>query len=120
MFEYINHGFILTSGILLFMAFSIFILEYGKTIEEGTTYKINKFVVFVVVFAIAMPLYDAHSTNSIIDSNVKSFNKREALKCFGGFSAYLVSKESGWELRGDSFLKESLLIRADSCSKYGE
>jgi cytochrome b subunit of formate dehydrogenase len=117
MFDYINIGFMFLSGIILFMAFILFLIQIGKSVEANIPYKVNKFMIVAILFAIGAPLYNGYNTKAKIEGNIKYFNKNIQLECFSGFALHLVSVKSNWKLNGDFFEKEDLLIRADKCTQ---
>jgi hypothetical protein len=120
MFEYINPGFYITSGIILFATLLIMVLGSGKAQSEGKKQKIPYFPILAIIFAIGVPLYNSMSTKEAIIENTKSFNSGNILKCSTFTTQYLVSKENGWSVFEDGFTKDSVLIRADGCSRVGE
>lgn len=117
MFEYINPGAVILSGIILFLYIGIYILSLEKKQTKQKGRKSNKFPLFIIVMVLAAPLLLSSYTKSNILENLKVFNYAKSLKCSNFSNSYIVSKESGWEISEDSFLKDSLLIRADKCDQ---
>lgn len=113
MFDYINPGFYLLSGIVVFICLIAIGLGVVSKDKEET---IPKGLIFVLIFAIVVPILFSINTKADIDTNTNSFNSGRILKCTTLSNQYLVSQENGWEVFEDSFTKESLLIRADKCT----
>ena len=122
MFEYINIGFIVLSGILLFMLILLLILRIGESTDRNT--KVNKtsisWITFFIFVSISIPLLDSYITKTSIEENIQEFNKLDELRCTSGFNAYLVSRNSNWKLKNDYFIKNDLLIRSDKCQIINE
>ncbi|SFV68650.1 hypothetical protein MNB_SM-4-1691 [hydrothermal vent metagenome] len=66
---------------------------------------------------ISIPFIDASSAMSTAEANKENFIKGNTLICHSKNSEYLVSKKESWNIDADYFKRESLLIRADRCSK---
>lgn len=116
MFDYINPGFYILSGILVFLGSLGFILDYGRSLREKKVHKTSRFVIFIFAVAITMPLFTSYNTKATIDENIEYFKNNAVLECGAGSSSYLVSKKSAWEIiKKDRFVKDDLLIRADRC-----
>lgn len=117
MFEYINPGAVIISGIVLFLHIGIFTLSLEIKNTKGKAQKSNKFSSFVIIVVLVAPFALSSYTNFTILENIEVFNNSKSLECHSGFNSYLVSKDSGWEISKDSFLKDSFLIRADKCDQ---
>lgn len=117
MFEYINPGFYLLSGILVVMALLLIVVSSGKTYSENTKAKIPIFPILIIIFSIGVPIYDGVSKKNAITQNMKLFTELRVLKCSTFSTSYLVSKSNAWDKYHDGFTKDSLFIRADHCNE---
>ena len=117
MFEYINPGFYIISGIILFLMLILFMFEISSAKSEKRKIKISMFAIFTTLFVIIAPLYVSMDTKSSIKENLRYFNNGITLECSTLATDYLVSKTNGWEQHRDGFVKDSLLIRADKCKE---
>jgi len=110
MFEYIN------GGVLFFIV--ILIVTYFFESKEKKSWTKT----FIVV-GLLLLLYEASTQSSAAEDNARLFKKGKALKCRSGgglydkADRYRVSLQDGWVLQGDSFIKESLMIRANKCER---
>lgn len=117
MFEYINPGFYLLSGLIVLGLFVLMIITAGKEINEGKKLSIPYVPMIIIIVSIGLPIQSGISTRDTINTNIQFFQGEELLKCSTFGSSYLVSKENGWVLFDDGFTKESILIRADNCKR---
>ena len=116
MHEYMNPGFILLGGILIFAAVILMALILGKAYSKGkNTPKAIIFPILIILFAVGSALHDGYSAKEEILNNIKTYKEGKELKCYTLGETYLISNQSGWSIRKDSFLKDTLLIRADRC-----
>ena len=114
MFEYINMGVVILSGIFIFLSIGPYILTVDKTdVESKKSHRSNGFTILVALMA---PFLFSAYTKSHVVENIKLFQENRTLKCSSYFDKHMVSLESGWSVYDDGFLKDSLLIRADRCS----
>ena len=117
MFEYINPGFYILSGILILMSL---ILIGFNAIENQRNHSVKEFPsfgVWILVLAIISPLLVSLNTKSNINENTDAFKQNKFMECHTLADSYLVSQENGWKLFEDSFTKDSLSIRADKCER---
>ena len=107
MFEYMNMSAFV---VVLFFSITIFMTK-------------DKFTAILVVFLYILIAYDAYSSYDNALENMKYFNNKKSLTCFSGgglyssANKYYVDKSSGWILKKDYFIKDSLMIRANKCDK---
>ncbi len=117
MFEYINPGFYILSGVLLSMA--LMLIGFNRK-RNKHTYPKKSFPIFgiaILLIAIATPLLLSYNTKSTIDENIEIFKQDQHLECNTLTDSYLVSVVNGWNIFQDSFTKNDLLIRADQCHR---
>ena len=115
MFEYINLGFVIFSVIFIFLSMGIFVLTADEKDDESKSS--HKSAAFAIVVASVAPFLYSIYTKSVIDKNIKLFKANQELICSNFLDTHLVSIDGGWSVNNDSFLKDSLLIIADRCSK---
>ena len=118
MFEYINMGVVILSAIIfiLFALSHALELSEQKKSDDASNKKSNRLTTLTIVAALMAPFIDSAITKHSITKNIQLFKTNKELKCSNTLNNYLVSTQSGWSLREDSFLKDSLLIRGDRCS----
>ena len=109
MFEYFN-GDVLKALMVFWIAAALLI---------GTLRKDNRkpFAIGTLVISAIALLLSMYIPFHIANDNLKKMQAGVTLKCSNDTSEYLVSKEDGWKLHENSFLKNSLLIRADKCEE---
>ncbi len=113
MFEYINPGFYILSGILIVGSLGTLVL----TEKKERKFTKSTFPIFVIFIAIAIPLGLSYQSKMKIKENIQFFSQNLPLECTDGFKTYIVSESRAWEIvKKDSFTKNDLIIRADSCS----
>ncbi len=120
MFEYINPGFYILSGILLAMA--LILIGFNRK-KNKLTYPKKRFPalsIIILLIAIVTPLLLSYNTKSAIAENLDTFKQNQLLICNTLTNNYLVSKAKNWKIFEDSFTKESLLIRADKCQNVDD
>jgi len=106
MFEYIDKQTIVALS-LVFVMLSLLDLKGKKKIMQGAV---------VLYFAlIGVSIFNSYST---VQENIKSFKSGSELKCSSLEQEYSVSKKAGWSVKRHYFLKDSLLIRIDSCEEF--
>ena len=116
MFEYINMGVVILSVIIFLLYISSDALESIQSEGDEKEHKSKKFTIFMILGSLMAPFLVSGYTTSLVNGNIESFKSDKELKCSTTFDKYLVSAKGGWSLKDDSFLKDSLLIRADKCS----
>lgn len=103
--------------ITLIMVLLATILAIGKATHENRK-TIAPYIGLPVAAMIgAMILTEPISIKKTIQTNIVLFEKGEELKCSTFGTTYLVSKQTGWKLHKDSFLKDSILLDARYCKK---
>jgi len=116
MFEYINQGFYLLSGLVVFISVLALVMHYSENVNKEDNHNIAIFPLLGIIFAVGAPLFLSYESKVKIDENIKYFKKNITLECGSGFKLYIVSKDRDWEIvKKDSFTKSDLLIRADGC-----
>jgi len=110
MFEYVDIKALIFLGIFIAISF------IGKKKEN----------VFIKVFlwaSVILVLYMGQSESNTAQENKNFFKRGKVLECHNGGGPfnkpqrYRVSIKDGWELQKDSFIKESLMIRANKCER---
>lgn len=118
MYEYMNPVFILLGGILVFAGLLLMALMMGKAYSQGKNTPVTIiFPILVILFAVGLALHDGYSAKEAIQSNIKIYKSAKELKFYTLGETHLVSQSSGWSIRKDSFLKDTLLIRGDRCDE---
>ena len=117
MIEYINPGFILMGGTALFGVILATALAAGKAYTENRKTYALPIGFIIIIFIVVLVLSDGYSTKSTIDKNIALFQRGEELQCSTLTTTYLVSQQSGWRLRKEAFIKDSLLLDARYCGE---
>ena len=106
MFEYIDKQTIVALS-LAFLMLSLLDLKGKKKIMQGAV---------VLYFAlIGVNMINSYLT---VEANIKSFKRGIELKCTTLEQEYVASKKAGWSIKRHYFLKDSLLVRVDSCEEF--
>ena len=117
MLEYTNTGFLILGGIACTMLLLGAILASGKAIHENRKSKAPYFFLGVAAFVIALTIGEGLDTKDTIEKNITKFQNGGELKCVTFAATYLVSKETGWQLRKEDFIKDSILLDARYCEE---
>ena len=121
MFEHINTGFIILSSMGVFTLSMVMLLVYGKSLKEKMpTSKVHYFLFLLLAVVVAIPFWDSFETTERIKENTKYFNTSVALECYGGFTPYVVKKESGWVISGERIIKDDLIVNVARCKRVKE
>ncbi len=64
---------------------------------------------------IVLILSDGYTTKNTIDKNIAFFQEGSELKCSTFSTTYLVSRQTGWRLHNEAFIKDSILLDARYC-----
>ncbi len=116
MFEYINQGFYLLSGMIVIISVMTLVENYNRNVEKVEKDAITFLSIFMIIFAVGVPIIPAYVSKVKNDENINYFKKNFTLECRSGFKLYVVSKDRDWEIiKKNSFTKSDLLIRADGC-----
>ena len=115
MIEYADPQLLKLSGLILTVSFVWILFEKSITKTDGKKRSTMFLTKVLLLFCVVAPLYQSYSAKSDIESSSASFKKGAVLKCSIASASYLVSHKSGWKIYGDSFTKDSLLIRGDKC-----
>lgn len=120
MFEYINPGFYILSGILLSMALILIGFNRKKNKHTYPKKSFPTFGIAILLIAITTPLLLSYNTKNTIDENIETFKQNELLKCKTLTDSYLVSIVNSWKISQDGFVRDSLFIRADQCQSVDD
>jgi hypothetical protein len=102
MFEFIEVHDVAVS---LFALFLIFVIK--------ASFELKWLILMIVSLLFGIALNAQYNAKN----NIAHYRKGKSLKCtINGFH-YLVNKKDGWSVNKNSFLKDSLLIRADKCNE---
>ena len=114
MFEYITTLDLTLSAICMV---AIFIIDIKHKINTDDSENRRPYLLSVIgtVIAFLMPMQQGYSRFNEIKENTDAFKKERELECRSSMNNYLVSKERGWKLKKDIFIKNDLFIRADYC-----
>jgi len=96
--------------------FTIFLLINSQR-KANQALRVNLFFKVTIALVILAPFIAMYYQKSKALENINYFKTKAPLKCeIENKGNYLVSKASGWSTYKEYyFIKESLLIRADSC-----
>ena len=117
MIAYINPGFIILGSITIVAVFLAIILASGKAHSENKKTKATPIGFTVISFILVFILSDGYTTKNKIEKNIALFNNKSALRCATLGTAYLVSKQTGWKLDKEDFIKDSILLNARYCEE---
>ncbi len=118
MLEHINLA-ILLMGILAFFAVGLStLLAMGKAQTQNRSSK-SPYIGFTIMTLIVIGvLLDGYTTKTTIEENITLFQEDKELRCAATFEGvYLVSKQEGWRLSQEAFVKDSMLIDAQFCKE---
>ncbi|MDD2358307.1 MAG: hypothetical protein PHX13_10395 [Thiovulaceae bacterium] len=105
MFEYLDREIVVAS-IFGFITISLALVYCKHAL---------RYIFGSVFFWIGLNLYVSSDIKSTIESNIAQFKKGTIFICRGVDSnRYRVSNKE-WQLEDDTFIKDSLMIRADKC-----
>jgi len=116
MFDYITTHSIVLSVITFVILLLAIMVVLGKSMHENKPTKVHYFLFLLMIPLVLMPFIDSYSTSESIKENTKYFNDGTTIKCFGGLTPYLVSKDRGWSLDGMSFIKDDFIADATRCT----
>jgi len=115
MFEHIETKFVVLSIFCVVLLLFAVMITVGKSIHEKKPTKAHYVLFMLMIPAIIMPFMDSYYTTKDINENTKMFNEGITMKCYGGFTPYLVSKDKGWTISGESFIKEDFIADMTRC-----
>ena len=113
MLEYMHPALIYVGLITLFALLIALLVSYKD--KDGKTAR--KVITTFILISIIMPTSQAYYTQQTAQENMQHFKQDKVLQCTS-LSSYKVSKEDGWELDKNYFIKDSLMIRADHCKIF--
>jgi len=116
MFENIETKTVIMSIFLIVLLLFAVMLALGKSMHEKKPTKAHYILFVLMIPAAIMPFIDSYYTTKYINDNTKLFNDGVTMKCYGGFTPYLVSRDNGWTLSGESFVKEDFIADMTRCS----
>ena len=117
MFEYSNTGILVMGSMALVAVFFTMILASGKAKSEKRSMKRPYIGFLIMAFIVVFILLDSYTTKNTIDENIALFKEGRELQCSTLTTRYLVSKQRGWKLHGEAFMKDSLLLDAGFCEE---
>jgi len=115
MFEHIGTKVVVLSIFCIVLLLFAVMLGLGKSMHEKKPAKVHYFLFLLMILAAIMPFIDSYYTTKYINENTKMFNDGITMKCYGGFTPYLVSKDNGWTLSGESFIKGDFTTDLTRC-----
>lgn len=115
MFEDIELKLVVVSIVLVVILLLALVAVHVKSKEEPELKVVKYFLIPLMGIAIVMPFYSADTKHNTTLQNTKFYNEGVPMKCFGGFTPYIISKESGWSIRGKSFVKEDFVADMTRC-----
>lgn len=105
---------IMKAIIMLMLAFTLLLSSLNKKNKAF----VPRWAKGVYLFLALAPFLMAAIAMSNAEDNINKFHQGERLFCTADKQKYIVTKQSGWRVEGVYFIKESLLIRGDSCEQY--
>ena len=112
--EYINYGAL---SVVIFISLALIATEFNNKKKSTTTY-------IILVIMISLLLFDAYDTQETTLKNISDFKNNAILKCESGGGLYSsantfrVSKQDGWVVDNNHFIKESFMIHAKGCERW--
>jgi len=110
MYENMNPGIILVTGILLFMTLGTTSVLYAKSKEQKKPFKQPYILYFFVLVSVGMLYWTAGNTREHILSTTSLFNEGKELRCAAFTKSYLVSKPKGWHFLDKKSLTDGNII----------
>jgi hypothetical protein len=117
MFEYLNSSAL---GVIIFLTI-VAILGDIAIKKKG----ISWFLYILIIIIYGLLFSDANEQFVTARENINNFkNSNAVLKCaiggglYSSLSIYRVSRDGGWSLEKDYFVKDSLMVKASRCTKW--
>ena len=117
MFEYLDTKMMVLPFIVIIICIVIMILKFKKIREDYKSFIGLYFFILSSLLIIYVTINEAYNIKYNIKNNIDYFKKDITLNCTSGFDNYLVLQKNNWKIDEDSFVKDSLIIRADKCQK---
>ena len=108
MFEFINYGILLTSGMLV-----VFIYAIIK--GSGSSGLLNNYLKLNIAFLVLLNLYLPYNSMQNANLNKNAFNNEKDLKCIDADSTFDISKKQNWIIKKNHFLKGEFSIKTNLC-----
>ncbi|MCD6433868.1 MAG: hypothetical protein J7L21_07485 [Sulfurimonas sp.] len=104
------------SGLVILISIVALVMHYNENVDKEEKHNIAIFPLLAIIFTVGFPLILSYETKVKIAENINYFKNNTPLECGSGFKLYIVSKDRDWQIvKKDSFTKNDLIIRADSC-----
>lgn len=116
MFDHIETKLVIASLFCIGLLLLAVMLALGKSMHKNKPTKAHYILFALMIPAAIIPFMDSYYTTKYINDNTKLFNEGVTIKCYGGFTPYLVSKENGWSIHAESFVKEEFIADMTRCS----
>lgn len=111
MFKYFDFE-VLKASILMIII--LLLLELSRSQKKNR----RRNILIYLFLALTGNFFSTYYHASTAQSNRDAFNDNHTLQCHEALSDYRVSKFDGWETTQKWFVKESLMIRSDKCSRF--
>ena len=105
--EYVDSGVWFFGILSLIGLFIVTIGVLAKAKRDDKEIKIHYLLIALMAYTVWEILSSGVKTKNLIERNLALFQKNIELECHIGEKRYLVSKQRGWSVRGEDFIKES-------------
>jgi hypothetical protein len=115
MFEYINYGALILSGLMFIIYLSLVLSD-----KKENSSLLNVLFAFMFVFIFIGAYYDYRT----VELNTKRFTQGYVFKCHSGgglyssANSYKVSLADAWKVEKGYFTKEAFMVRIEDCEKW--
>jgi len=115
--DYTSSGIFFIAGLVIFGSIFITILEIGSN-EKNNKNEIGARIWALIssVFAISAMFIEGNYNHSTVLENKQMFDGGTYIECGSGFNHYLVSKDRGWQRRGEFLIKDDFIVNTLNCS----
>jgi len=107
--------FLLITGSVTILSFSSNNEKQKKQYQDVSKNNEKFYWLLFIGILIVTPFIDAKFSMSKAEQNIQNFKGAKILRCTKIDTKYRVSKKASWEVDGLYFVKDSLMIRADTC-----
>ena len=115
--DYTSRGIFFIASLVIFASITITISEIGsnkKKSENETGARI--WALISSIFAISAMFIEGNYNYSTVLENKQMFDGGTYLECNSGFNNYLVSKDRGWQRKGEFLIKDDFIVNTLNCS----
>ena len=110
MFEYMNPGFMVVTGMFLVIIILLSLVELGRTYELKTKFRPAYSLYIVTVISIVIAIFEMNSTKTKVLTNKRQFDNNIEIQCSTLTTSYIVSQGKGWRYLDKDHLSDGNII----------